>query len=553
MPLARSFRAIHRMFNIVKPSGALSITCRGKSISREELFNHDNGRFLVNEAEACNRRYLRFDIDQLFAVAATAGESASPIKAIDKSEGGFSKALIMRKEDGSEVVAKIPFSIAGPPKYTTASEVAVLKFISTRTRVPVPKVLAWSSDASNPVGVEYIVMEKATGQQLYTNWDTMNREEQSLLVQHLTQLEAELVSIQFPANGSLYLRESMTDGESWVALDPNVDPSGQFCIGPSCEREWSAQGKMMAQPYKVNKGPWPNLSSFGLALVEREKLRIQQQSPVATFGPPRGSVDEQFAVLNMAKEVVSRLDTVTLINRVSRPVLWHPDLHMGNIFSKPEDPTKICSLIDWQSIVVSPLYLQARFPEFLSVEFDYVLGMREMPKLPQDYEDMDPDEKRLAELKLEQAKLSKWYEANTAKQNLRTHHAFLVPQFTRELFIQCGKVSEDGAVPLRDRLVKFANTWSELGFLDECPFSFSQEDTRKHDQQFQEYLKFHRIQELARNILCTDSDGWICPLLDFEKLQQMNTELLQVVMSRSSEYNMTPEEIWNIWPFREKG
>ncbi|KAI2486291.1 hypothetical protein Ptr902_00424 [Pyrenophora tritici-repentis] len=50
-------------------------------------------------------------------------------------EGGFSKALIMRKEDGSEVVAKIPFSIAGPPKYTTAPEVAVLKFSKTATPI----------------------------------------------------------------------------------------------------------------------------------------------------------------------------------------------------------------------------------------------------------------------------------------------------------------------------------------------------------------------------------------------------------------------------------
>jgi hypothetical protein len=142
MPLARSFGAIHRrLFNSAKPSAltqpsrALSITTRGKTISREELFNYTNGRFLANEAEACNRRYVRFDIDQLCAVAAAAGGSSSPIRAIDKMEGGFSKALIMRKEDGSQVVAKIPFSIAGPPKYTTASEVAVLKFSKTATPI----------------------------------------------------------------------------------------------------------------------------------------------------------------------------------------------------------------------------------------------------------------------------------------------------------------------------------------------------------------------------------------------------------------------------------
>lgn len=46
-------------------------------------------------------------------------------------EGGFSKALLMRKLDGTEVVAKLPFKIAGPAHYTTASEVAVLKYGTT--------------------------------------------------------------------------------------------------------------------------------------------------------------------------------------------------------------------------------------------------------------------------------------------------------------------------------------------------------------------------------------------------------------------------------------
>lgn len=46
-------------------------------------------------------------------------------------EGGFNKALLLRKDDGSEIIAKIPFSIAGPPKYTTASEVAVLEYRKT--------------------------------------------------------------------------------------------------------------------------------------------------------------------------------------------------------------------------------------------------------------------------------------------------------------------------------------------------------------------------------------------------------------------------------------
>ena len=286
--------------------------------------------------------------------------------------------------------------------------------------------------------------------------------------------------------------------------------------------------------------------------MDRETARIQQQSLVSSSGTPRGSVDEQFTVLNMAKEVMSRLDTVTLINRVSRPVLWHTDLHMGNIYSKPEDPTKISSLIDWQSTVVSPLYLQARFPEFLSVDDDYVLGLTEKPKLPQDYQDMDANDKKLAKLKFDKTVVSKFYELSTANQHPRTHNAFLMPWFTRELFIRCGEVYEEGAIPLRACLIEFADAWSELGFPGECPFSFSEEDIRKHGQQFQDYHDFHRVQEIARKFLSTDSEGWISPQLDFTERQRMNTELLQEIMHRSNEFNKTREEIQLIWPFREK-
>lgn len=68
-------------------------------------------------------------MDQLCAVAASAGSSQSPIRTIEKMEGGFSKALLMSKEEGAQAVVKLPFSIAGPQKYLTASEAAVLQYL----------------------------------------------------------------------------------------------------------------------------------------------------------------------------------------------------------------------------------------------------------------------------------------------------------------------------------------------------------------------------------------------------------------------------------------
>lgn len=67
-------------------------------------------------------------MDKLCDVAASAGDDKSPISAIEKIEGSFSKALLMRKENRTELIAKIPCPNRGPSKYTTESEVAVLQY-----------------------------------------------------------------------------------------------------------------------------------------------------------------------------------------------------------------------------------------------------------------------------------------------------------------------------------------------------------------------------------------------------------------------------------------
>ena len=126
-----------------------------------------------------------------------------------------------------------------------------------------------------------------------------------------------------------------------------------------------------------------------------------------------------------------------------------------------------------------------------------------------------------------------------------------IPSFLRELFVRCGEASEEGVVPLRACLVQVAEVWNEVGFAGECPFSFSEGDIQKHDQEFKEYRDFHKIHELARMYLDTDSEGWIAPQLDFTMKQQQNEELLRQVMCRSAEYNKSPEEIRKIWPFLE--
>lgn len=42
-------------------------------------------------------------------------------------------------------------------------------------------------------------------------------------------------------------------------------------------------------------------------------------------------------------------------------VLWHPDLHLDNIFVDP-DTHQITRIVDWQSACVAPLFYQSGIP-----------------------------------------------------------------------------------------------------------------------------------------------------------------------------------------------
>lgn len=66
----------------------------------------------------------------------------------------------------------------------------MLVTVHTYTQVPVPRVLAWNANPSNPVGAEYIVMEKALGVQLFKVWDKMSDLDKLSIVQQLAKPRA---------------------------------------------------------------------------------------------------------------------------------------------------------------------------------------------------------------------------------------------------------------------------------------------------------------------------------------------------------------------------
>ncbi|PIG79138.1 hypothetical protein AARAC_007728 [Aspergillus arachidicola] len=364
-------------------SRGISFTCRGDPIQYAELFEYTNGRFLVNERSEKAKRYAEFNVDALCSIVSSLPSVSSPISKIDKMEGGFNKVMLMTAENGKEVVAKMPFPRIVPMEYSTASEVAFLNYVSAHTAVPVPNVIAWSSDASNPIGSEYILMEKARGRQLKcgVTWTSYNA---SSLFKNLARLQGQLASLEFLGYGNLYMRHSapQPSGESITVND-------EYCLGPAYNESWFPQCEN-----GNHSGPWTNLTDLGLALAGRSLTHIQT-STFLPRGPHFGSKDEHSRILEAAMKIIPKLAKHPIVKPYSRPALWHRDLHLGNLYVCDQDPTDIVSIIDWQFLSVMPAFMQVQWPRFLSPPENYKTGLIK-PELPSNFDEMDPDEKAFA-------------------------------------------------------------------------------------------------------------------------------------------------------------
>ncbi|KDB22282.1 hypothetical protein H109_05808 [Trichophyton interdigitale MR816] len=506
------------------------ISCRGKPISHEEVFQYNNGHFLANEEYQYARRYVRFNINELCnlvtSVVSKSDSTVSKVTKIEKMEGGFHKALLMSLENGTEVVAKIPCPNAGLPMLSTASEAAVLEFVRTHTTVPVPKVLAWSSNAKNPVGAEYIILEKAKGVQLTEVWGRLPESGRLDIIKGLVMIEKQLLSLQFPAYGNLYFRHSIPNLPH-VPLDKELDPSSQYCIGPAASLQWASGGTTP----EYSSGPWMNLQEFGESLAKRSLCKGFPTVRAAGGQPPSyGTPSSHKSVLESAMNILPTISSHPNLVKTSTPVLLHTDLHMGNIFVTEEDKNtiRITGIIDWHSISIAPKFLQARWPK--------------NPRPLSGLEDMDAADRAVAKVTYEQNYLAKAYEVCTGAFNTHFHSALLVPSALKEIYIRCGETPVDGIFPLRSCLAELYKYWSDLRFMEPCPIHFT-------ESELSQYEEWNDLQVLVKRALDTDSEGWISPIFDWDEKKTQHEELYQMFAKKMLAGNKTIDEIKQMWPF----
>lgn len=208
-------------------------------------------------------------------------------------------------------------------------------------------------------------------------------------------------------------------------------------------------------------GAGKSASGYVESIAHRETAWISQYARRDSIisGYPRGkgsqkSPQDHLGLLEKYLSVVSRLlpDDTELV----RPALWHPDIHDGNIFVQDG---RISSIIDWQSVWVAPLLLQARTPRLIDYHGEIQL------RLPEDFKTLPEEERDRVRDQVQRSIQVYLYEDRTARVNPLLDRAIRKPhgKTLAQLVSFAGNSWDDHIVPLRDTLIdveRYIANWS---------------------------------------------------------------------------------------------
>ncbi|KAL3425182.1 hypothetical protein PVAG01_04463 [Phlyctema vagabunda] len=526
---------------------------------KDDLFNFTRGRFVVDEEFEMSQRHVNFNVYELARLAAEA-VGASQCVSIEKyPDGMYNKAMLLTMDNGTQVVAKIPNPNAGQPQFTTASEVATMDFVRNVLKTPVPKVFAWSSKAKeNPVGAEYIIMEKVPGIELERVWPTMKTEDRLTVVQTIAKYQKSWTSVSFKKYGSLYYTTDIdTDSDNealYTDADGTAVKNSTFSIGPSTGRELIDERRMTVE---FDRGPWQTIEEYHVAIGNREIAAVKQlpklpKSPITLYGPGTyiPTRERKLKALQCYLRLIRFL--IPPDPMITSSHLWHDDLHVANIFVNPSKPTEITGLIDWQSTELSPLYFHARQPHLIDYDGPQYVG-RERPKLPDGFNSLDEDEQKRAKTLFLQQSLCALYNTITYRKNTRLHTALEFQQtMNYTLLLLPRNMVVDGEASYLSQVAALEETWDTVSGQRGLPypFSFSSEQRKEMEAHTEGALVGMRamrsIQEAVGDLFpeqgCVRTE---CYDEARDALDQMKEQVIEEFAKSEEE-----RELWNLWwPF----
>ncbi|KAJ7665061.1 protein kinase subdomain-containing protein PKL/CAK/Fmp29 [Mycena polygramma] len=539
------------------PGRALSVTAQS---GNDSLFEYTTGRWILNDALRLAGRRLVFNVDGLRRLAAQSVDRI-PEDVVDLAklaEGGYNRTFIITMRDGFQMLARIPYPVTVPKYYAVASEVATMAFLRS-SGLPIPKVYGYSPTPDNAAETEYIFMEFIQGTLLGDVWPDLGNLEISLLLRQLVQLEAKIMSVPFPAGGSLYYTKDLEKAGvgSGIPLEDEC-----FSVGPdTAVPVWYGRRSQL----DVDRGPYENaeaalargahkehayLARFGQPLLPFQRLR--RESYQFQKQTPSDHIENLDRYLLIAPSLVPRDPALRHF------CIRHPDLQVNNIIvsRSPDDSGwQVTALIDWQHVSILPLFLFAGVPQRLHNYNDPISQSMTWPSLPENFDNLDESEQNRAKELYHQRIIHYHYVGNTMMHNKLHYAAETDPAslLLRRLFHHARAPWEGETIALKVALIEATQDWETLtGGGVPCPVAFDAEDARETMQLDEELKKRDGDLEVLENMIGFGEEGWVSADR-YERAVTVSKEckefLLAKVMSESGAAEA--DIIMGSWPLED--
>ncbi|KAH9949736.1 protein kinase subdomain-containing protein PKL/CAK/Fmp29 [Amylocystis lapponica] len=444
------------------------------SNSHDDLFDYTSGRWVYNDTLRHTERRLVFDVEGLRRLAAqSVGRSPADVVNLTKlAEGGFNRTFLVTLRDDFQMVVRIPYPAMVPKYYAVASEVATMEFLRS-SGLPVPQVYGYSPASDNAAKTEYIFMEFMKGTKLSDVWLELGESDIVSILRQLAQLESQMMSISFPAGGSLYYAHDLEKVAGRAAI-PLKDE--RFCVGPDTRLPmWYGRRSQL----DVDRGPYESAKAVLAAaarkelayLEQRDGYQYQEQSPSA-------HIENLKRYLLIASSLVPRDPAL------GHFCIRHPDLQQSNIVVRRSSDSgwQVVSLLDWQHASILPPFLLAGVPQRLQNHDDPVSQSMTPPSLPENFDELDEAERTEAEEVYRRRLVHYHYVRNTEECN-KPHYDALTDHMCvlrSRLFNHASNPWEGETLELKIALIRATETWETLTGEDvPCPVVFDAEDVRE--------------------------------------------------------------------------
>lgn len=242
---------------------------------------------------------------------------------------------ILPNKSGWKCSTDLILRVSGPhlPRIKTENEVAIISWILKNTTVPVPAVVKYDASCDNPIGHEYILLERASGESLDVIFKTLDEDKISSIIDQLVDVLVQLHSKEWDHIGGLKFTET---GE--IVPGPVLEET--FWQVPDIQQYWGPDETVETLNIK---GPFPSYVDYISAHIRKYKYAIATHESLTFM---RDLLPRLDAFLGALARDSSELNKVKL-------KLAHKDLHFGNILYDTH-LGEITAIIDWEFAGIVP-------------------------------------------------------------------------------------------------------------------------------------------------------------------------------------------------------